>query len=48
MPGLRARLDLHDHDEMTKLAEGLTMKLVESERGERLFVDGEDVTDQAT
>ena len=44
--GLRARLDLHDHDEMTKLAERLTMRLVESERGERLFVDGEDVTDQ--
>ncbi len=44
--GLRARLDLHDQDEMTKLVEGLTMRLVGTERGERLFVDGEDVTDQ--
>ena len=44
--GLLAQLDLHDQDEMTRLVEGLTMRLVESEHGERLFVDGEDVTDQ--
>ena len=44
--GLRAQLDLRDQDKMTRLVEGLTMRLVESERGERLFVDGEDVTDR--
>ena len=44
--GLRAQLDLHDHQEMSSLVDGLTMRLVESERGERLFVDREDVTDQ--
>ena len=44
--GLRAQLDLHDHQKMSSLVDGLTMRLVESERGERLFVDGEDVTDQ--
>lgn len=44
--GLRARLDLHDEVEMTHLAESLTMRLVESERGDRLLVDGEDVTDR--
>ena len=44
--GLRAQLDLHDQDEMTELVEGLTMKLVGTEHGERLLVDGEDVTDQ--
>ena len=44
--GLNAGLDLNDHDEMTRLAEGLTIRLVESERGERLLVDGEDITDR--
>ena len=44
--GLRAGLNLHDQDELSRLARSLTMKLVESERGERLLVDGEDVTDQ--
>ena len=44
--GLRSEFDLHNQDEMTRLVEGLTMRLVESERGERLFVDGEDVTDR--
>ena len=44
--GLRAQLDLQDHNEMTGLVEGLTMQLVESESGERLFVDSVDVTDQ--
>ena len=44
--GLRAQLNLYDHDEMTVLVEGLTMRLVESEHGERLLVDGEDITDQ--
>ena len=44
--GLSAGLDLHDQVEMTRLAESLTMQLVESERGERLLVDGEDITDK--
>ena len=43
---LSAGLDLHDQDEMTRLTESLTMQLVESERGERLLVDGEDITDR--
>ena len=43
---LSAGLDLHDDEEMSRLARRLTMKLVESERGERLIVDGEDITDQ--
>ncbi len=42
--GISAGLDLHDHDEMSRLARRLTMKLVESEREERLLVDGEDIT----
>lgn len=41
---LCAQLDLRDDAEMTRVAERLTMRLVESERGERLFVDGRDVT----
>ena len=41
---LCAQLDLRDESEMTRVAERLTMRLVESERGERLFVDGRDVT----
>ena len=44
--GISAGLDLHDHDEMSRLASRLTMKLVESEREERLLVDGEDITDR--
>lgn len=44
--GLSAKLDLEDQDEMTCLAKRLTIKLVESERGERLFVDGQDITDR--
>ena len=44
--GLSAKLDLEDQDEMTRLAERLTIKLVESKRGERLLVNGTDVTDQ--
>ena len=44
--GLRAGLDLHDQVEMTRLTESLTMQLVESERGERLLLDGEDITDR--
>ena len=44
--GLNAQLDLNDQDEMTRLAERLTIKLVESKRGERLLVNGNDVTDQ--
>ncbi|MCY4529976.1 MAG: (d)CMP kinase [Chloroflexi bacterium] len=43
--GLSAGLDLHDHDEVSQLAGSLTMRLVEAERGERLLVDGEDITD---
>lgn len=43
--GLTAGLDLRDHDEMSRFARRLTMKLVESEHGERLLVDREDVTD---
>ncbi len=45
LAGLRARLDLHDCGEMSQLAQNLPMRLVESERGERLIVDEEDVTD---
>lgn len=44
--GLSAKLDLEDQDKMTRLAERLTIKLMESKRGERLFVNGNDVTDQ--
>lgn len=44
--GLSAQLDLQVQDELTRLAESLKIRLVESERGERLLVDGEDVTDQ--
>ena len=44
--GLSAGLDLNDHEEMTGLVEGLTMRLVETERGRRLLVNGEDVTAQ--
>ena len=44
--GLIAKLDLEDQDEMTRLAECLTIKLVESKRGEQLLVNGNDVTDQ--
>ena len=44
--GLSAKLDLEDQDEMTRLAERLTIKLVDSERGERLLVDEKDVTDR--
>ncbi|MDE2717630.1 MAG: (d)CMP kinase [Chloroflexota bacterium] len=44
--GLKAELDLNNQDKMTRLAESLTIRLVESERGERLLIDGEDVTDQ--
>lgn len=44
--GLSAGIDLNDHQEMSRLARRLTMKLVESEHRERLLVDGEDVTDR--
>jgi len=44
--GLSAKLDLEDQDKMTRLAERLTIKLVKSKRGERLLVNGTDVTDQ--
>ena len=44
--GLNAELDLNDQDEMTRLAESLTIRLVESKRGERLLVDGKDITDR--
>ena len=44
--GLRAGLDLHDQVEMTNLTKSLTMQLVESESGERLLLDGEDITDK--
>ena len=44
--GLSAKLDLEDQDEMSQLAGSLTMRLVESEHGERLTVDGEDITDK--
>ena len=43
---LSAGLDLHDQDEMIRLTESLTMQLVESERGERLLVNGQDITDK--
>ncbi len=44
--GLSAGLDLHDQVEMTNLTESLTMQLVEAASGERLLVDGEDITDR--
>ena len=44
--GLTAGLDLNDQDEMTRLVEGLTMRLVDSAHGERLIVDGEDITER--
>ena len=44
--GLNAGLDLQDHDDMSRLASRLTINLVESEDGERLLVDGEDITEQ--
>lgn len=44
--GLSAGLDLHDHEKMSRLARSLTMKLGESKLGERLLVEGEDVTDR--
>ncbi len=44
--GLSAGLDLHDPDEVSQLAGSLTMRLIESEHGERLLVDGEDITDR--
>ncbi len=43
---LSAGLDLHDQVEMTRLAESLKIRLVESESGERLLLDGEDITDR--
>ena len=44
--GLNAGLDLHDYDDTSRLARSLTMDLVQSEHGERLLVDGEDITDR--
>ena len=43
--GLGAQLDLRDQAEMSRLAEKLTMRLVQRESGERLLVDGDDITD---
>ncbi len=42
--GLDAQLDLRDQSEMSRLAEGLTMRLLQTESGERLLIDGRDVT----
>ena len=44
--GLSAQLGLQVQDEMTRLAESLKIRLLESECGERLLVDGEDITDR--
>ena len=43
--GLSAQLNLHDQEEMSRLAERLTMRLLQTESGERLLIDGRDVTD---
>ncbi len=43
--GLSAHLNLHDQKEMSGLAERLTMRLLQTESGERLLIDGRDVTD---
>ena len=43
--GLDAQLDLRDQTKMSSLAERLTMRLLQTESGERLLVDGQDVTD---
>lgn len=43
--GLSAQLNLHDQEEMSRLAESLTMRLLQTESGERLLIDGRDVTD---
>ena len=43
--GLGAQLNLHDQAEMGRLAERLTMRLLQTESGERLLIDGRDVTD---
>ena len=44
--GLSAQLNLHDQAEMSRLAERLTMRLLQTESGERLHIDGKDVTDR--
>ncbi len=43
--GLSRGLDIADEDDMTRLAEYITMWLKASKEGERLLVDGEDITD---
>ena len=43
--GHSAQLNLHDQEEMSRLAERLTMRLLQMESGERLLIDGRDVTD---
>ncbi len=43
--GLSAQLNLRDQEEMSRLAERLTMRLLQTESGERLLIDGRDVTD---
>ncbi len=39
------QLNLRDQEEMSRLAERLTMRLLQTESGERLLIDGRDVTD---
>ena len=43
--GLIAQLNLRDQEEMSRLAKRLTMRLLQTESGERLLIDGRDVTD---
>ncbi len=43
--GLDAQFDLRDQSQMSRLAERLTMRLLQTESGERLLIDGRDVTD---
>ena len=43
--GLKRGLDIANTGEMTRLAENITMALISSNDGDRLLVDGEDITD---
>lgn len=43
--GLSAQLDLDDQAVLSRLAGRLTMRLLQTESGERLLIDGRDVTD---
>lgn len=43
--GLSAQLDLDDQAVLSRLAGRLTMRLLHTESGERLLIDGRDVTD---